>query len=179
MFASPTIDTFRETRMDKAVYRRILPLLDVSGEHDYTVLQLECANGVDLKYLSTAIGKNSSLFGVDRSEEAIGHVDPELQHDAKFHFQQYDIAKGIPFDYDFFDIVYGNNFLASIADPAALVLEIYRVAKAKSRIILFEDDRSALEPIVQSQFFVGFVYACATHEATKGYDGYVYVGNKL
>ncbi|MEK6794173.1 MAG: methyltransferase domain-containing protein [Spirochaetota bacterium] len=165
--------------MDKAVYRRILPLLDVSDEHDYTVLHLECGDGDDLKYMSTAIGKNSSFFGVDRSGEAIEHVDPEVAHDAKFHFLQYDIAKGIPFDYDFFDIVYGNNFLASIEDKDALVREIYRVSKDKARIILFEQDRDALAAILESQFFVGFVYACATHEPTKGYDGYVYVGNKL
>ncbi|MBI4978915.1 MAG: methyltransferase domain-containing protein [Spirochaetes bacterium] len=166
--------------MDKSAYRRILPLLDMNaGQGDRSILHLECGTGGDLKYMSTVFGEANRFFGVDRSTEAIDNVDPAIANDENFYFRQYDISKGIPFDYNFFDVVYGNGFLESIEDKEALVREIYRVAKDGARIILFEKNRESLGPIVANTFFAGFIYVCKTGGIGDGFNGYVYVGNKL
>ncbi|MEP6755635.1 MAG: methyltransferase domain-containing protein [Chthonomonadales bacterium] len=135
---------------------------------------LEVGSGLGL--LAADVARTSSsleVFGIERSAEQLAAAQAGPQN---LFLQQGD-AHYLPFDDNFFDVVYCRYVLEHLADPTSALKEMYRVLKPGGRVAVQENDMS----------MIGFDPDCPTlmHwvgkmiEAQAAVDGDATVGRKL
>ena len=111
----------------------------VFAEHDgiRTVLDLGCGSGNSIDIFRK---KNESIRWIGLDIESSPEVDTRTRTDAEFH--TYD-GTNIPFDDDYFDLIYCNHVFEHVRNPHALLREVHRVLKKGG---FFIGSTSQLEP---------------------------------
>jgi ubiquinone/menaquinone biosynthesis C-methylase UbiE len=119
-----------------------------------SVLETSVGTGLNFKYLPRGI----RLFGLDLSPEMLTNCQANLRRwelDADLFLGN---AEDLPFANDSFDVVFHVGGINFFSDRAKAILEMIRVAKPGSRILIADETeehvKSAYERIpVTSQFF--------------------------
>lgn len=109
-------------------------------EHVKAILDLGCGNGTDLIEIGKKTSGKLQLVGLDSMPKNIEIAQNKTRGDSRFSFSVRDVALGIPFKDDFFDIVVSNNFLECISDKDFLINEVCRVLKPKGQIVFAHFD---------------------------------------
>jgi ubiquinone/menaquinone biosynthesis C-methylase UbiE len=86
------------------------------------VLDLGCGDGIDLKHLANLGG---DVYGLDASKELLEKAKKALQN-AKFINASF---QNIPFEDDFFDLVYSKYAIQTVDDLDLVFQEVHRVLK--------------------------------------------------
>lgn len=104
-------------------------------------LDLGCGRGQDLKYFKDEMNciNGSRFVGIDKLEKSILLAKNAYQNEG-IEFYHMDVAQGLGFDDESFDIVYSMNAVECIADKPRLASEIYRVLKEKGQVIFCHCD---------------------------------------
>lgn len=107
----------------------------IDNKNDDFILDIGCGTGYDLFEIGKRASQNSTLIGLDVMEEAIKKARKRVNEDSRFCFRNHDVAEGIPFEEEFFDVIFSNNMLECIVDKDALIEEIHRVLKPNGQVV--------------------------------------------
>lgn len=105
-----------------------------------TILDLGCGHGQQLIDLYKLKERNIQLFGIDKIEKSIKIAEEKTKNIDEITIKKHDITEGIPFDDNYFDIVFSINMLECIPDKHSLLEEIYRVLKPEGQIVMAHYD---------------------------------------
>ena len=98
---------------------------------------LGCGEGGDLLTLAARSAHPASRFvGIDSSATAVEKAQSEAGDDQRVRFLQADLDAPLPFDEDSVDVVFSNNLLECLAEPAAHVAEIARVLRPGGSVVV-------------------------------------------
>ncbi|HEY3415738.1 MAG TPA: methyltransferase domain-containing protein [Armatimonadota bacterium] len=136
----------------------IYSLMELSGAR--AVLEIGCGKGYDLAQIGHRVGDAARLVGIDNRETALVDARLAVGKDSRFTLMQADVAKGLPFPDETFDLVYSKNLLECIVDKDAHLREVYRVLKPGGQVVyahfdwdsqLFDGtDKALVRKIVQT-----------------------------
>ncbi len=101
----------------------------------YSVLDMGCGDGYDLRQIAEMIPGDCRLVGVDSMPSAIETARKETQGDSRFSFLTDDAAQLLPFADGEFDIVFSRNALECFADKKLHLAEANRVLKSSGQIV--------------------------------------------
>lgn len=118
---------------DASVREFLYSLLDWTQV--YSVLDLGCGNGYDLRQIGQLAPNDCRLVGVDKAPTVIEAARSETRSDPRFAFATEDAAKALPFGEGEFDVVFSKNMLECIADKQAHLREMARVLRAGGQVV--------------------------------------------
>ena len=104
------------------------------------VLDLCCGTGQMINYECKAVGKNTTVIGVDFSQEMLNVGDGRLNQslkDYKFKLIRDSILE-LPFEENTFDCITIAFGLRNISDKSRALSEMYRVLKPGGRVVCLE-----------------------------------------
>ncbi|MCD7947605.1 MAG: class I SAM-dependent methyltransferase [Oscillospiraceae bacterium] len=114
--------------------RKLYPALvnTISGLSYETILDLGCGTGAVLKRI-TDNDARIKAYGVDFSENMLAQAKQKLGDSAILTFGD---AEHLPFDNEFFDVVYCNDSFHHYPSPEAVLAEVRRVLKKNGVFVL-------------------------------------------
>lgn len=118
---------------DAAVREFLYSLLDWSQV--YSVLDLGCGNGYDLRQIARLAPDECRLVGVDTKLSAVETARAEVRGDKRFAFLTEDAAKALPFEDGEFDVVFSKNMLECLLDKQSHVRDAHRVLRPGGQIV--------------------------------------------
>ena len=132
----------RGGRIDAETMLALLAEVDVPVESLSRVLDFGCAEGRVIRFLSRHEG--SELWGVDINAQRIAWAQQHLP--APFRFATTTTAPHLPFEDNYFDLVYGISVFTHISDLAdAWFLELLRVLRPAGHAYLTIHDEHTVE----------------------------------
>lgn len=131
----------------------------VSGKR---ILDVGCGVGFVSRML---VGKNE-VYGVDISEKYLTRAT-----DSGIKTKQWDIRKGLPFEYGSFDIVLVTEVLEHIFDTDALLSEIGRVLKVNGVLLLTVPNCCSL--VSRVNVLLGRMPSYIEHHCREGMAGHI------
>ncbi|BCZ46318.1 demethylmenaquinone methyltransferase [Clostridium gelidum] len=124
--------------IDKLWRRKAIKICDIKEEQK--VLDLCCGTGQMINYECKAVGKNTTVIGVDFSQEMLNVGDRRLNKslkDYKFELIRDSILE-LPFEENTFDCITIAFGLRNISDKSKSLSEMYRVLKPGGRLVCLE-----------------------------------------
>jgi len=101
-----------------------------------TVLDLGCGDGYDLKYMGKLTERSDIKFiGIDSSKDKINIAKDSVGNDDRYGFICHDLSTSIPFNDEYFDVVYSKDLLECIVNKMAFLTEIARVLKPDGTVV--------------------------------------------
>lgn len=101
-----------------------------------SVLDLGCKDGLDLRNLTKKIPtKESILYGIDSSERFIKRAKEHSKDHSNIHYLVTDVSKKVPFEDNYFDLVYSLNLLECIEIKEPFLKEVNRVLKEDGLVV--------------------------------------------
>ncbi|MGB0495740.1 MAG: malonyl-ACP O-methyltransferase BioC [Kangiellaceae bacterium] len=134
--------------LQKEVASRLLERLDLMNVKPKRVLDAGCGTG----YCSRALNKKykkADVFGIDIANGMIEEAKNKNSLFNKVDYQCADINK-LPFDNDYFDLVFSNLAVQWIMDPKLAFLELNRVLKPGGILIFSSMGEETLTELKQS-----------------------------
>ncbi|HEY9678927.1 MAG TPA: methyltransferase domain-containing protein [Drouetiella sp.] len=128
---------------------RILSLIDWRKVN--RVLDVGCGVGYDLYRIgeltqSTAgdaadHDKNEyKFFGIDVSSEKIDLAKSDKRHNTKYDYRLHDFSEPLPFENNYFDVVYSHNVLECAQDKHKFLAELHRILKPGGSVLIAHFD---------------------------------------
>lgn len=109
----------------------------ISCESPARILDIGCSNG----YISSSlINEATEVYGIDISQKDVSEAST-LGLKAQVH----DVATGLPFENEIFDIVIAAEIIEHLIDTDYFLKEIYRVLKKDGKLILTTPNIANLE----------------------------------
>ena len=124
--------------IDKLWRRKAIKICDI--KEGQKVLDLCCGTGQMINYECKAVGKNTTVIGVDFSQEMLNVGDRRLNNslkDYKFKLIRDSILE-LPFEENTFDCITIAFGLRNISDKSKALSEMYRVLKPGGRVVCLE-----------------------------------------
>lgn len=113
----------------------LLSFVDLSAGS--VVVDLGCGRGEDLLALAGRASRLPlRLVGLDSSEQSLVAARTRADGDPRLHFQQHHVPDPLPFEDGSIDVVYSNNLLECIHEPAVLASEIVRVLRPGGQLVI-------------------------------------------
>lgn len=134
--------------LQKEVASRLLERLDLMNVKPKRVLDAGCGTG----YCSRALNKKykkADVFGIDIANGMIEEAKNKNSLFNKVDYQCADINK-LPFDNDYFDLVFSNLAVQWIMEPKLAFLELNRVLKPGGILIFSSMGEETLTELKQS-----------------------------
>lgn len=123
------------------------------------VLDLCCGTGQMINYECKAVGKNTTVFGVDFSQEMLNVGAKRLSNLAKDY--KFKLIRGtileLPFEDNTFDCITIAFGLRNISDKSKALSEMYRVLKPGGKLVCLELSKPNI-PILNSMYNLYFNY---------------------
>lgn len=124
--------------IDRLWRRKAIKVCDIKKEQK--VLDLCCGTGQMINYECKAVGKNTTVIGVDFSQEMLNVGAKRLSQSLKDY--KYELIKGsilqLPFEENTFDCITIAFGLRNIPDKNKSLSEMYRVLKPGGKVICLE-----------------------------------------
>jgi demethylmenaquinone methyltransferase/2-methoxy-6-polyprenyl-1,4-benzoquinol methylase len=124
--------------IDKLWRKKAIKLSGI--EKDDKVLDLCCGTGQMIDYECKAVGKNTSVIGIDFSQEMLDVGKERLEYLSKDY--RFKLIKGsileLPFEDNTFDCITITFGLRNIQDTNKALSEMYRVLKPNGKVICLE-----------------------------------------
>ena len=124
--------------IDRLWRRKAIKICDI--KEGQKVLDLCCGTGQMINYECKAVGKNTTVIGVDFSQEMLNVGDRRLNQslkDYKFKLIRDSILE-LPFEENSFDCITIAFGLRNISDKSKALSEMYRVLKPGGRLVCLE-----------------------------------------
>jgi 2-polyprenyl-3-methyl-5-hydroxy-6-metoxy-1,4-benzoquinol methylase len=102
----------------------------LTEQDSFRLLDAGCGNGRFLKHCSEM---KMSLYGVDYSDKQLEFAKKESN---TINYSQADLNEGIPFEDDYFDVIYTSEVIEHLYNPDFFLKEIKRVAKKDALIVI-------------------------------------------
>lgn len=138
--------------------------VDVKGQHARTlypalvdklsslsyekILDLGCGTGAVLK-LITDKNKHAQAYGLDISENMLKQAEQKLNDKAMLSLGD---AEHLPFENDFFDVVYCNDSFHHYPSPKAALSEVQRVLKESGTFIICDTWIPSIQRSIMNAF---------------------------
>ena len=116
----------------------LLSLIQV--EKARTFLDLGCGKGADLIGIARIASPDSSLVGLDFSENSIQVATISASTDDRIRFLRHDMETGLPFDDNTFDVVISCNVLECIQHKELWMKELSRVLRPGGQVVMAHYD---------------------------------------
>lgn len=124
--------------IDRLWRRKAIKICDIKKEQK--VLDLCCGTGQMINYECKAVGKNTTVIGVDFSQEMLNVGAKRLSQSLKDY--KYELIKGsileLPFEENTFDCITIAFGLRNIPDKNKALSEMYRVLKPGGKVVCLE-----------------------------------------
>jgi demethylmenaquinone methyltransferase/2-methoxy-6-polyprenyl-1,4-benzoquinol methylase len=124
--------------IDKLWRRKAIKICDI--KESQTVLDLCCGTGQMINYECKAVGKNTTVIGVDFSQEMLNVGTKRLNQSLKDY--KFKLIKGsileLPFEENTFDCITIAFGLRNIQDKNKALSEMYRVLKPGGKVVCLE-----------------------------------------
>jgi ubiquinone/menaquinone biosynthesis C-methylase UbiE len=105
-------------------------------ERSKTILDLGCGIGYDLKNIGELTVRNDIQFiGIDSSKDRINSAKDFVGNDLRYEFICHDLSTSIPFNDEYFDVVYSKDLLECIVNKMAFLAEVARVLKPDGTVV--------------------------------------------
>jgi demethylmenaquinone methyltransferase/2-methoxy-6-polyprenyl-1,4-benzoquinol methylase len=141
--------------IDKLWRRKAIKVCDI--KEGQKVLDLCCGTGQMINYECKAVGKNTTVIGVDFSQEMLNVGDIRLNQslkDYKFKLIRDSILE-LPFKENTFDCITIAFGLRNISDKSKALSEMYRVLKPGGKLVCLELSKPNM-PIVKNMYDIYF-----------------------
>ena len=141
--------------IDKLWRRKAIKICDI--KEGQKVLDLCCGTGQMINYECKAVGKNTTVIGVDFSQEMLNVGDRRLNNslkDYKFKLIRDSILE-LPFEENTFDCITIAFGLRNISDISKALSEMYRVLKPGGRVVCLELSKPNI-PILKNIYDIYF-----------------------
>jgi ubiquinone/menaquinone biosynthesis C-methylase UbiE len=159
----------RLAALNRLTNEQFLGFLDASSAHRI----LEVGSGLGILAARVAeSAPNAMVVGLERSAEQLAHAMPS----SRVRFVRGD-AHRLPFASGSLDLAYCRYVLEHVGDPAAVLNEMRRVLREDGRIVVMENDISAMRYDPPSAAFDEVWSAFAELQRSIGGDGLI--GRKL
>lgn len=101
-----------------------------------TFLDIGCGYGKDIKYFKEQLGSipGSRFVGIDKLDKSISSACEKYSEDG-LEFFTMDVANGLKFPEETFDIIYSMNVMECIKDKSNHIKEIHRVLKPGGQVV--------------------------------------------
>jgi SAM-dependent methyltransferase len=97
-----------------------------------SILDVGCGDGLFLKHVEQALGKDCALHGVDYSQYQLSKA-----RELPFDFKQANIeTAGLPYDSEMFDLVYAAELIEHLVNPDYFLEECWRVLKPNGYLLI-------------------------------------------
>lgn len=136
------LDTIGGVASVQAYKRRILGALGLTA--GMRALDVGCGTGDDVRAMAAIVGAGGAAVGVDVSEALIAEARRRAEADGVTVELQVGDAQALPFADSSFDVVRTERVLQHVNDPARMLAEMARVARAGGHIAAAEPDWETL-----------------------------------
>jgi ubiquinone/menaquinone biosynthesis C-methylase UbiE len=136
------LDTIGGLQAVQAYKRRILGALGLGA--GMRALDVGCGTGDDARAMAAIVGASGAAVGVDVSETLIAEAKKRAAAEGVDIELQVGDAHALPFGDGRFDVVRTERVLQHVSDPARVLAEMARVARAGGRIAAAEPDWETL-----------------------------------
>ena len=136
------LDTIGGVESVQAYKRRILGALGLAD--GMRALDVGCGTGDDVRAMAAIVGAGGAAVGVDVSEALIAEARRRAEADGVTIELHVGDAQALPFADASFDVVRTERVLQHVNDPARMLAEMARVARAGGRIAAAEPDWETL-----------------------------------
>lgn len=151
---------------------KLIDGLDLSWGHD--VLDAGCGPGRVTRWLSSRVGRNGSVVGLDEDEGALAWAAWALQdlEDAGplIELWQGDV-QALPFHDARFDAAWCSSVLGYVSDPQAAMRELVRVVRPGGRVVIVSGDASRWMFLPISPDLERDIWEAESRAATAGHWG--------
>ena len=141
--------------IDRLWRRKAIKICDI--KEGQKVLDLCCGTGQMINYECKAVGKNTTVIGLDFSQEMLDVGNIRLNQslkDYKFKLIRDSILE-LPFEKNTFDCITIAFGLRNISDKSKALSEIYRVLKPGGRLVCLELSKPNI-PILKNIYDIYF-----------------------
>lgn len=118
--------------MKQLLYEKISSLIALEANKKYTILDYGCGEGKLLSLISNTVSEESTLIGMDASEEVIQKAKINASN---INFQQNEFTDELPFSDNYFDLILSVDVLECIPNKKVLVDEIHRILKPSGKVV--------------------------------------------
>ena len=122
----------RELDMKKALYEKIVSLLDLDSTKSYNILDVGCGWGDFLGSPPDTIDSKSKLVGIDEMEHSINEA---IESYPGIEFRHKKFIDSLCFDDNYFDIVVSIDTLECIPNKTALLDKVFRILKPDGKVL--------------------------------------------
>ncbi len=147
--------------IDRLWRRKAIKICDI--KEGQKVLDLCCGTGQMINYECKAVGKNTTVIGIDFSQEMLNVGAKRLSESLKDY--RYKLIKGsitkLPFEENTFDCITIAFGLRNIVDKNKALSEMYRVLKPGGKVICLELSKPNI-PILKNIYDLYFNYVLPT-----------------
>ncbi len=118
--------------MKQLLNQRIIELLNLDNNSEYTILDFGCGKGELLGELRNHVSHNSILIGTNSINESHDYASEHF-HGIDFKVQKF--VDGFNFSNNSFDIILSVDTLECIPDKQKLLEELCRILKPRGRVL--------------------------------------------
>jgi len=118
--------------MKNDLFEKIASLLDLDRNRNYKILDLGCGQGDLLGLLSSLVGPESYLVGIDDAEHFVESAKVSYPN-LEFHREKF--TDSLNYTDDSFDIVVSVDMLECIPNKSALINEVHRILTPGGKVV--------------------------------------------
>ncbi len=112
-----------------------------NNERVYRILDIGCGTGAALIEMKSLFGNTVQLHGLDVVQMQVDIAKRKLEDlDIAAQVSVYD-GQNIPFDDNYFDVIYSSDVLGHVRDVPGWLSDIYRVTKKDGVIAMFSESK--------------------------------------